>query len=48
MLVIHLQGEKMPGELFSLAMEMINDLNQPASGFMQLDVKNNNNQVNIV
>ena len=37
----------MPGELFSLDMEMIDELSQPASGFMQLDVKNDNEQVSI-
>ena len=30
----------MPGELFSLAVEMMDELNQSASGFLQLDVRN--------
>ena len=46
-IVIYLQGKKMPGELFSLAMEMINELNQSVSGFMQLEVKNVTKQVSI-
>ena len=46
-LVIYLQGKKMPGELFSLAMEMIDELNQSVSGFVQLEVKNVSKQVNI-
>ena len=37
----------MPGELFSLAVEMMDELNQSASGFLQLDVRNENNQVAI-
>ena len=31
----------MPGELFSLTMEMIDELNQSASGFMELYVSSN-------
>ena len=38
----------MPGEPFSLSMEMTDELNQSASGFMQLDVKNNNNRVSTI
>ena len=35
----------MPGEVLSLDMDMIDELNQSASGFMQLDIDNNNNKV---
>ena len=35
----------MPGEILSLNMDMIDELNQLASGFVQLDVDNSNNKV---
>ena len=35
----------MPGKLISLPMEMFDELNQSASGFMQLDIINDDNQV---
>ena len=38
----------MPGKLFSLDMEMIDEWNQSASGFMQLDVENSTNQVSTI
>ena len=42
----HLQGDKYPGEQFSLNINMTDEMNQPASGFLQLDTVNINNQVN--
>ena len=38
----------MPGKLFSLDMEMIDELNRSASGFMQLEVEDNSNQVSTI
>ena len=37
-----MQGDKYPGEQFSLTMKMTDEMNQSASGFLQLGVKDNN------
>ena len=41
----YLQGNKYPGEQFSLAIKLTDEMNQTASGFLQLDAINMNNQV---
>ena len=38
----YLQNDKYPGEQFPLTMKMTDEMNQPASGFLQLAVKDNN------
>ena len=45
MAACYLQGEKWPGEMFSLVVEMFNEFNQPASGFLKLFIVDSNNQV---
>ena len=41
----YLQGDKYPGEQFSLNIKLTDEMNQTASGFLQLDAINMNNQV---
>ena len=41
----YLQSDKYPGEQFSLAIKMTDEMNQTASGFLQLNAINMNNQV---
>ena len=41
----YLQGNKYPGEQFSLTINLTDEMNRTASGFLQLDAINMNNQV---
>ena len=41
----YLQGDKYPGEQFSPNIKLTDEMNQTASGFLQLDAINMNNQV---
>ena len=41
----YLQSDKYPGEQFPLTIKMTDEMNQSASGFLQLNAINMNNQV---
>ena len=44
-MAVYSQGDKYPGKMFSLYVEMTDEMNQLASGFLQLEAVNDNNQV---